>query len=249
MSTDPDFRRLYIASYLRLRIVVGLLGISLPVVLLLGEFFLLAGSVGARESMSAYYHSGMRDVFVGSLWTIGFFLLTYGVAAEPWENVLTSVAGVAAVVVAIFPTALPAVCDSVPAPQNPVCGSGPTPLQLALHESTVSFIHVSGAIVFFGILGVTCYNYGRDELLHPSVTGRRSPRFWRAFHWTCAGIIAASIAAIAGCHLLQVFEDHINLVGEAVMCLAFGTSWLAKGLDLPLLAARTRYRAAQTTPS
>src|SRR4051794_4907403 len=68
---------LYLRAYLMLRLAIGALGVLLPVVLLAGDGLFLKGSVWPRESLSAYYHSGMRDEFVGTLVATGVFLITY----------------------------------------------------------------------------------------------------------------------------------------------------------------------------
>ena len=62
-------------SYLTLRKTIGLLGIVFPFLLCLGG--LIVFKTGIQYSISSYYHTGMRDVFVGTLCIIGFFLLSY----------------------------------------------------------------------------------------------------------------------------------------------------------------------------
>ena len=55
----------YVLSYLDLRRWVGTIGIALPFVLIFGKLIFEGG--GLLPSISAYYYSVMRDVFVGSL--------------------------------------------------------------------------------------------------------------------------------------------------------------------------------------
>ncbi|HEX9971602.1 MAG TPA: DUF998 domain-containing protein, partial [bacterium] len=62
-------------SYLELRKAVGILAIALPFVLTLGTLVLF--KTGIQSSISNYYYTGMRDVFVGILCAIGFFMLSY----------------------------------------------------------------------------------------------------------------------------------------------------------------------------
>lgn len=78
-----------------LRRVVGALGVSLPLV--------LVTIAGERESISAYYHSPARDVFVGWLVAIAVCLAAYRGhdAADRW---LARIAGAALVVVALSPS-------------------------------------------------------------------------------------------------------------------------------------------------
>ena len=62
-------------SYLTLRKAIGFLGIALPFAVSLGALLLFR--TGIQSSISSYYYTGTRDVLVGSLWAIGFFLLSY----------------------------------------------------------------------------------------------------------------------------------------------------------------------------
>ncbi len=75
---------------------------------------------------------------------------------------------------------------------------------------------------------------GRDG--HSS---RRSPDFWRRFHLLMSGLIVGSILFIIGTQFFDVLDDNSLLVGESPAALAFGASWLAKGLELDFLLDRT----------
>jgi hypothetical protein len=69
----------YVRSYLFMRFCVGLLGIALPFALVLIDRYVFDGHPAPRDSLSAYYYSGVREVFVGTLAAIGVFLVTYKV--------------------------------------------------------------------------------------------------------------------------------------------------------------------------
>ena len=139
-----------VRSYLLLRVVVGLIGMMLPVLLILGDIFVLNGSLTARGSLSAYYHSGVRDIFVGTLVTGGVFLVTYKLFRRSLDNTLSVIAGLAAVVVAMFPTGLPGEAGR----------AALTPLQIRFGEGTVEFIHFGGAFVFIGSLAIMSILFG-----------------------------------------------------------------------------------------
>jgi hypothetical protein len=94
----------YVKSFLLLRMLVGVVGIALPFMLVFGQR-LLFGDGRLGTSLSGYYHTGVRDLFVGSLCAIGVFLLTYMAFHYVWDNVLSVVGGLAALGVALFPTA------------------------------------------------------------------------------------------------------------------------------------------------
>src|SRR6266702_472527 len=87
-------------SYLFLRTGIGIIGVALPIVLVIGNIT-LERHLGILDSMSAYYTSVMRDVFVGSLWAIGIFLICY--RYQHLDDIATTIAGAAVIVVALFP--------------------------------------------------------------------------------------------------------------------------------------------------
>jgi hypothetical protein len=90
-----------LVSYVTLGRIVGLLGVSLPVVLALWGFA-LCHCVRVQPSISDYYSFRTRDALVGILFTIGWFLFTYR-GYERQDNVAGSLAGVFALGVALFP--------------------------------------------------------------------------------------------------------------------------------------------------
>ncbi len=62
-------------SYLGIRRAIGVIGISLPFVLLIGAWAL--DGLGVQGSISDYYYTVMRNVFVGSMVANGVFFLSY----------------------------------------------------------------------------------------------------------------------------------------------------------------------------
>ncbi len=90
----------YAISYLGLRRCIGIIGITLPFVLVFGK--MLLESPGLLPSISAYYYSVMRDVFVGSLCAAGVFLLSY--RFDLADDIAADIAGISAIGVALFPT-------------------------------------------------------------------------------------------------------------------------------------------------
>jgi hypothetical protein len=215
--------QLYVRSYLLMRLVIGVVGVALPVALLLGDLWFVDGRPSARGSLSAYYHSGMRDVFVGSLCVIGLFLLTYMVFHYNWDNVLSMAGGLAAVGVAMFPT------DG---------GEVLTPLQRELGESAVAAVHYSCAAVFILALGAISWRFGTRERARPDRT-QNQRRTWWLFHRVCAGLVFTAVLFIAVTQAAGVWDTHSILIGEAVAALAFGLSWFAKGAELDVLLGRT----------
>lgn len=90
------------ASYRKLRRTVGVLGISLPFVLLLCSL-VCGGYSKLLPTISDYYYSNMVDIFVGILFTIGWFLFAYE-GYETRDNIAGNLACFFALGVALFPT-------------------------------------------------------------------------------------------------------------------------------------------------
>jgi hypothetical protein len=223
----PDNEPRYVRSYVFTRFAIGVLGVLLPLVLVLLEPALFDGQPAPRGSLSAYYYSGVREIFVGGLWAIGVFLFVYKFLDLSWESVLSSLAGVAAVLVAIFPTERPG--DGIPL----------TPFQMKLGEDTVTTIHYASATAFIALLVPIVLFFARDE-------GRRGHRHWQGFHTVSAAFIlfGAALAAFAG---ITGGPDKGVLYGEWIAIWAFGASWLTKGAEWKTLFG-TRPDAAAVAP-
>ena len=112
MGTNSNDNPLVLA-YLTLRRVVGALGVLLPPILFFGA--LILSSTGLQESISHYYGTVMRGVFVGVLFAIGVFLYSYigyepsddKKRFEPSDNIAGNLACFFALGVALFPTNSP----------------------------------------------------------------------------------------------------------------------------------------------
>ena len=218
--TDPDLVR-YVRSFLYLRILVGALGLALPVLLVAVERFWFDGDL--LSSLSSYYYTGVRDVFVGALCAIGVFLIAYKVAEVNLDNVLSAIAGAGAALVALFPT-------------NSGAGIPLTSLQDRLGETFVATVHYVSAAVFISSLAVLSFFYGKREgAREPRPGQQRSPAFWKTFHWACAGVIAAALVWMLGDAVFDWGPRRALLYGEWLSVWAFGVSWLWKGLEVDLL--------------
>ena len=125
-NTDTSFS--LVISYLTLRRIIGILGIAFPVILAAGNC-LFGNHHAIQTSISSYYHTIMRDVFVGILTAVGLFLFTY-----KGHNFIDNLAGnlgcVFALGVAFIPTT----------PDNPSPGYNLLPGKLHLIFATLFFI-------------------------------------------------------------------------------------------------------------
>jgi hypothetical protein len=231
-SRYPDAKRdeAYTSSYRFIRLVIGFLGILLPVIFIVGEAFFLRGGVHVRGSLSEYYHTSMQDIFVGGLCVIGFLLATY-MAGEwrTWDFGASLIAGVAVLGVVFFPTTRSNLPHGAPA-----CGSVPQPagcsaVEQALGEHQTAVIHGIFAIVFILFLAIMSFLFAASEVLAAKPARFRRPGlFWT--HIACALIILAAGAwAFWG---VGIWELTPLYIGEVVSVWAFAASWLVAGFYL-----------------
>ena len=227
--TKQDPATLYVQSYLLIRTIVGLIGILLPIVFIIGERYFVGGGVHVRGSLSAYYHTSMRDIFVAGLCVIGFLLATYmSGKIKSWDFWLSLVAGVAVLGVVFFPTWRPGLLSGAPR-----CGTTPTPegcspIQQQLGEAPVAGIHFVCAAVFILSLAWISFLFARREERYGKNAGMA--RFQRICGWA---IVGAVVGVVAGELLrIDIWELTPLYIEEVMSVWAFGASWLSKGKDL-----------------
>lgn len=224
-----DAAVLYVRSYLLIRTVVGLLGVALPTVLLLADWLLLGGEAELRGSLSAYYHSPARDVFVGILFVVGVLLMTYLAGQrDTWDFWLSLVAGLAALGVALLPTPRPGLPEAARR-----CGEEPRPpgcsgVQQALGETLTGVLHFVLAAIFILCLAAMCFLFARRAARHDGAVG--VARLLRG-----AGVVILLAVAWAGVGSLADIEvDGLEALylGEVVAIYAFGLCWFVTGRRL-----------------
>jgi hypothetical protein len=243
LSDLRDPKVLYARSYLLTRTVVGVIGILLPVVFIVGEAFFLGAGVHVRGSISAYYHTSMRDIFVGGLCVVGILLVTYmaGQTRRPdWW--LSLVAGIAVLGVVFFPTGRPHLVEGVP-----LCGTTPepagcSPVQQQLGETLTATVHFACAAVFILSLAAICFYFAYRE--------RRAGNVGVAkFQQVCGWIILTAVAWVAVGGLMHWDFGELTplYVGEVASIWAFGASWLMGSRDLWRRSVPVLSRPAVTT--
>src|SRR4051812_49263880 len=98
-AQEPDS---LIISYMTLRKLVGLLSIGLIPILILGSF-ILDHTTKVQISVSAYYHTSMRDELEGIICGIALFLFSYhGYSRQ--DSLASKSAGFFALCIAFLPT-------------------------------------------------------------------------------------------------------------------------------------------------
>jgi hypothetical protein len=209
--------RQYVRSFMIMRIGSGLLAFVLPL-LLVGIGWWLDDDPVPLGSLSEYYYSGAREVFVGVLCALAVFLLAYKVIELSLENILSMLAAALVVVVVAFPTGAPRRITDL------------TPLQEELGESFVETVHFLAAAAFIGALAVISFFFGVREARRAQ-SGMLSPAFWRRWHFGCALAIVVAIVWILVTLRAEWAPDNSLFYGEVVAVWAFAASWLTKGFE------------------
>lgn len=191
-------------SQKKLKLIVGGMGVGLPTALYLGNFYLHNVEV-ILGSISNYYHSEMRDVFVGVLFAVGVFMIAYE-GYDAGDRLLSSFGGVLAIIVALFPTT----------------PSGET-------RDTTGTIHLVAAGGFFLILGIFCmFLFTRSDATIPK-TGRKKIRNF--VYRLCGLSLFASLILLilTESSIMDRPIDDSTFWLEYIANSAFGTAWLIKG--------------------
>jgi hypothetical protein len=222
---------LMVISYLQLRFYVGVIGALLPWVLVIGNW---AVGNGLQPSLSGYYYTPMRNVFVGALCGLAVFLAAYR-GYDRSDSAITNGAGLAAIAAALCPTT--------------------TPDRPDLRQVIIGDLHLFFACVAFVLLAAMALRFAKRE---PTPAGLS---FWKAFGYAFGFTRAASSQTprwevityrVCGFTILacvgllypgsRVYSDAL-LILETILMTAFGLSWFVKGGKLfagrwPLRAGR-----------
>ena len=202
-----------IISYLTLRKTIGILGALLPFVLYFGAAIIF--QTGMRASISRYYHTDMRNVFVGVLFVIGFFLFSYK-GYERCDDIAGDLGCIFALGTALFPVA----------PDIPASGDA----------RVIGYIHYFFASAFF--LTISYFSLvlftKKDKEIPP--TRRKLQR--NKVYKVCGYTMIVCLVLIA---IYSFLPDKVSSPMEAcnpvfwleaVAVVAFGISWLIKGETL-----------------
>jgi hypothetical protein len=192
-------------SYRSLRRAIGIIGIALPLVLAIGVA--VSQGRGIQETISAYYYTDMRNVFVGSLCAIGVFLMTYR-GYDRRDLRAGRFACVCAIGVAFFPTTPP-----------------------GADLTWTGALHLTCATLLFLTLAYFCWFLFTETDPNKTPTPQKLQR--NTVYRACAILIVVCIALVAVVKLSPLGTSLASLSPafwlESAAIIAFGVSWLIKG--------------------
>lgn len=201
------------------RQLIGWIGLLLPGLLVA----ITIGRDGVErwrslESISAYYYTGAVAAFVGMLVALALFLFTYrgfANANNKFDRGAAAIAGIAAILVAFFPTAAP---GGVP--------------PLSWWRPSTGTLHIGAAVVLF-----LAFAFFALWLFPLSGRGQRETNGWRNKTYLLCG------AAIVLCILWALANGLAGkdiFVPESGALIAFSVSWLVKGYAMEMVIGRAR---------
>lgn len=226
-STDRNiyvYKPPEVISYYTMRRAIGILGITLPLILVAGSA-LFGGCREVQYSISTYYHTNMRNIFVGYNCAVALFLFAY--RGHDWRDNLAGYLGCIFVLgVAFLPCGIsdPDQPCLVPAPaQNPLVGK----------------LHNLSALLYFIVLIVyAIFLFPKTHL--DMITGEKmfmgqQKRKRNVVYYLCGSLMSASLLLILT-YVWIIEKQHPELRRldpvfwlEVVILLSFGISWLTKG--------------------
>lgn len=151
-----------VMDYRALRAVIGLIAFLLVPVIYAGNWLLFTRHAGGcflpnprlPDSLSGYYYTHMRNMFIGGMCAMGIFLAAYR-GHDRWDSRLTNVAGLAAICIALCPTMPPYYSQSPNGPNQfftaaNVCGPvTPITYQQSPSQRLFSYVHLGSLVVLF----------------------------------------------------------------------------------------------------
>lgn len=213
-----------VISYYTMRRAIGILGISLPLILVVGSS-LFGGCREVQYSISTYYHTNMRNIFVGYNCAVALFLFAY--RGHDWRDNIAGYLGCFFVLgVAFLPCNISAswnACLIPAAGQNPLVGK----------------LHNLSAVLYFIILII--YSLVLFPMTHMDMLtgvkmdmGRQKTKR-NIVYYICGSLMTLSLLLLLT--YVWVLERQFPQLRrldpvfwlEVVMLLSFGISWLTKG--------------------
>lgn len=211
-----------VLSYLTVRKIIGILGLLFPFILILGSF-ILGKCSNIQISISNYYYTNMRDVFVGYVCTLSIFLFSYK-GYDLTDRIVSALTGIFGLIVALFPTNLKI---------NPLDSSIPDCniwCNVERHN-WIGIVHLAAAGLFIlGMAYFTLFLFTKGET-NPTPQKLIRNKIYRFTGYIMLGCIVLLILFFAlpdniSTPLLK-FKPVFWL--ETIAFLAFGFSWLVKG--------------------
>jgi hypothetical protein len=206
-----------VLSYLTVRKIIGILGFFLPLMLAAGSM-ILGSCDEIQPSISNFYHTAMRDVFVGYMCALSIFLLSYK-GYDLTDRIVSALAGTFGLVLALLPTTF----KTPLLPCNIQCD--------VMHPNYIGVIHLVSAGLFLlslAFFSLFLFTKGETYVSPQKLIRNRIYTIVAYIMFACIGILILFFALPES--LRKSLEDFKPVFWlEAIAIMAFGVSWLVKG--------------------
>ena len=217
-----------VPSHLVLRRAVGIVALGLPFALAV-PWWILRKSV--ESSISGYYYTDMRNIFIGSLCAIAVFMLCCR-SYDRNDKAARTFSALCALGVAYFPIE----------PDS----------RTTLHQHQIGIAHYIFATLLFSTFVYFCLVSFKMTAANKNAARKQLQR--NRVYTGCGYLIVASIFLIC---ILKLFKVEQLIWGldptfcfESTALIAFGIAWLVKGeTDMPgATEDKTPIRTQETSP-
>jgi hypothetical protein len=204
----------FVVSYLTLRQMIGWIGLLMPFAVRLGA--LIFEGIQSTDSISAYYYTGMRDVFVSTMVLGGALLTCYRTPA--WhDNVLAIIAGLSAIGIGLFPMSPTFAAEILQ--KYPEMGEAKCYINRGLLGFHFLFVGAFFSLTFYLV-------YFRFDAFTPQIPTKQ--KLIRNKIYKLCG--AAMLAAFIAIGILALKNKGASIFWpETVAVVAFAVAWLVKG--------------------
>jgi len=204
-------------SYITLRRLIGILGITFPFILAIGAIF-FGNCREIQSSISLYYHTCMQNIFVGTLSAVAVFLFTYKGYPKSHDNIAGNIAGISALGIAFFPTSISEYSVS-------------TCITCYFSTGLNNYIHLISSLIFFSTLAyfsIVLFTKSKTDK-PPDKKKLRRNKIYRICGYIMLANLLLIIIYIEGLRN-EIFEKYHPVFWlESISLVAFGISWLVKG--------------------
>ncbi len=217
----------WLQSSKSLRVLVGLLGMLMPIVLFL-YLFITTGSTTPLESLSHYFYTRAGTIFTVILSLMAVFLIIYK-SRERLDFYISTAAGIGALIVVLFPTSnLYDVCY--------VCKTkGAEAIVTYINKADlIPSLHLGAAAIFLGCLAFMALFLFTKSDKAPEARGGRKKIRNRIYRVCGVMMIVALLVMVLGMMGVimspETYEaNQITFWMETLAVESFGVAWFVKG--------------------
>jgi hypothetical protein len=201
-TLGEEYKNDFVISYMELRRTIGIVGMSMPFILIVGAWVFF--SIGLQISLSAYYDTPMRDISVGLMFFLSGFLWSYR-GYDRRDAIAGKLASIFGLLSVIFPL-----------PKDPA--------QLGI----IGGLHnILAGLFFLTLIYFSGYLFTKSRTGTP-VTPQKLLR--NRIYRVCAVMMGVSLVVGLTLHFTPGFASFRPLLwGETLATEAFGIAWFVKG--------------------